>query len=95
MKGLKELLTVQNIIAITIVGAGTYFLLKKINNKSKQDLGISEITSSEQLFPTITEEQATAECVLAAANMKMSEALKAEYILRCVSDKLSVNKLIK
>ena len=88
-------MTVQNIIAITLVGAGAYFLLKKINKKPKQDLVISEITSAEQLVPAITEEQATSECVSAAANMKMSEAHKAEYIARCVSDKLSVNTLIK
>ena len=95
MKGLKELLTVQNIIAITLVGAGAYFLLKNINKKSKQDLEISEITSEEQLVPAITEEMATAECKLASANMKMSDAHKVEYIARCVSGKLSANTLMK
>ena len=94
MKGLKEILTAPNMLAIAVIGAGAFLLLRKFGSKSKTKttLDITEIEDVKGVANNITEEQALSECRASIANMKMASSQKEEFIQNCVADKLNLTK---
>ena len=86
MQGLKQLMTVQAILTIAIVGAGTYYLLKKRKENSQTAGGKSLGAATEADSDLVA--QATAECHENTKTMRFSESARAAYMENCINEKL-------